>query len=207
MFAKDYRKLAWSKLSGNWGIAILAMVLYALIISISSVVAVGPILLAGILGVGLFGVYLNIIRVQHAKIEDLFDGFRFGVVNNLLAGILVPIFTFLWSLLFVIPGIVKAYSYSMTFFILKDHPEMSATDAITESRKMMNGNKWRLFCLDFSFIGWILLGSLTCGILYFMVYPYMYAARAAFYESIKGAPVWSAAEAVESPAEEASTEA
>jgi uncharacterized membrane protein len=77
----------------------------------------------------------------------------------------------------------------MTLFILKDNPEMSATDAITESRRMMNGNKWRLFCLDFSFIGWILLSALTCGILYILVYPYMYAARAAFYESLKGAPV------------------
>ena len=77
----------------------------------------------------------------------------------------------------------------MTYFILKDNPEMSATDAITESRKMMDGNKWRLFCLDFSFIGWILLSILTCGILIFVVEPYMLAARAAFYESIKGAPV------------------
>lgn len=189
MFAKDYRKLAWSKLSGNWGTAILAMLIYMVIIGISSGVVVGPIVLAGILGVGLYGVYLGIIRGQETKLENLFDGFREGVVNNLLGGILVGVFTFLWSLLFFIPGIVKAYSYSMTFFILKDNPEMSAIDAITESRRMMNGNKWRLFCLDFSFIGWILLSALTCGILYILVYPYMYAARAAFYESLKGAPV------------------
>jgi uncharacterized membrane protein len=189
MFAKDYRKLAWSKLSGNWGTAILAMLIYMVSIGVSSIVAVGPIVLAGILGVGLFGVYLGIIRGQETKLENLFDGFREGVVNNLLGGILVGVFTFLWSLLFFIPGIVKAYSYSMTFFILKDNPEMSAIDAITESRRMMNGNKWRLFCLDFSFIGWILLSALTCGILYILVYPYMYAARAAFYESLKGAPV------------------
>lgn len=189
MFAKDYRKLAWSKLSGNWGTAILAMLIYMVVIGISSIVAVGPIVLAGILGVGLYGVYLGIIRGQETKLENLFDGFREGVVNNLLGGILVGVFTFLWSLLFFIPGIVKAYSYSMTLFILKDNPEMSAIDAITESRRMMNGNKWRLFCLDFSFIGWILLSALTCGILYILVYPYMYAARAAFYESLKGAPV------------------
>ena len=189
MFAKDYRKLAWSKLSGNWGTAILAMLIYMVIIGISSIVAVGPFILAGILGVGLYGVYLGIIRGKETKLENLFDGFREGVVNNLLGGLLVGIFTFLWSLLFVIPGIVKGYSYSMTLFILKDNPEMSATDAITESRRMMNGNKWRLFCLDFSFIGWILLSTLTCGILYILVYPYMYAARAAFYESLKGAPV------------------
>ena len=189
MFAKDYRKLAWSKLTGNWGVAIVVYLLYAVIVGISSSVGVGPILLAGLLGVGLMGVYLDMIRGNQGKIEGLFDGFRFGTVNNLLAGVLVGIFTLLWSLLFVIPGIVKTYSYAMTYFILKDNPEMSATDAITESRKMMDGNKWRLFCLDFSFIGWILLSILTCGILIFVVEPYILAAHAAFYESIKGAPV------------------
>ena len=201
MFAKDYRKLAWSKLSGNWGAPIIVALLYSIIIGIASSFAVGSLLLTGILGVGLASFFLMLMRTQQPKIENMFDGFRENVVGNLLAGVLLYLFTFLWSLLFVIPGLVKSYSYSMTFYILKDHPEMSATDAITESRKMMNGNKWRLFCLDFSFIGWILLGALTCGLLYLMVLPYMYAAHAAFYESLKGAPV--EAEAVETPAAEA----
>ncbi|MBQ7338041.1 MAG: DUF975 family protein [Clostridia bacterium] len=205
MFAKDYRKLAWSKLTNNWGTAIVVFLLYTVIISISASVGVGPLLLSGLLGVGMFGVYLDIVRGNQAKIEGMFDGFRQGTVNNLLAGILITIFTALWSLLFVIPGIVKSYSYAMTYFILKDNPEMSANDAITESRKMMNGNKWRLFCLDFSFIGWILLSMLTCGLLVILVQPYMYTARAAFYESIKGAPV--EAEATEAPAAEETTEA
>ena len=201
MFAKDYRKLAWSKLSGNWGAPIIVALLYSIIIGIASSFAVGSLLLTGIMGIGLATFFLNLLRSQPAKIEDLFDGFRHDVVNNLLAGVLLSVFVALWSLLFVIPGIVKSYSYAMTYYIMKDHPEMSANDAITESRKMMNGNKWRLFCLDFSFIGWILLGALTCGLLYLMVLPYMYAAHAAFYESLKGAPV--EAEAVETPAAEA----
>ena len=115
--------------------------------------------------------------------------------------------TFIGAVISIIIYYPITYAYSMAHMIMADAPDVGAIEALRLSRQMMQGNKWRLFCLDFSFIGWILLGSLTCGILYFMVYPYMYAARAAFYESIKGAPVWSAAEAVESPAEEASTEA
>lgn len=189
MYAKDYRKLAWSKLSGKWDVAILAFLIMTIIISASAVVGVGPLLLCGIMTVGCAGIFLAIVRGQKPDLSTVFDGFRTGLANNLIAGVLVSVFTTLWSLLFVIPGIVKSYSYSMTYFILKDHPEMSASDAIAESRKMMNGNKWRLFCLDFSFIGWVLLSCLTCGILMLLVAPYMYAARAAFYESLKGAPV------------------
>ena len=199
MFAKDYRKLAWGKLSENWGTAIVVTLLYAVIMGIASSFAVGSLLLAGIMGVGLASFYLSLMRSQPFKIEAMFDGFREGVVNNLLAGVLVSLFTALWTLLFIIPGIVKGYSYSMTFYILRDHPEMSANDAITESRKMMDGNKWRLFCLDLSFIGWYLLIPLTCGILGLFVSPYVSAAHAAFYESIKGAPVET--EATEATAE------
>lgn len=188
MFAKDYRKLAWGKLSENWGTAIVVFLLNALIVGIASSTAVGGLLLSGILGVGLASFYLSLMRSQPFKIETMFDGFRENVVGNLLAGVLVYLFTFLWSLLFVIPGLVKSYSYSMTFYILKDHPEMSATDAITESRKMMNGNKWRLFCLDLSFIGWYLLSILTLGILALWISPYNMMARAEFYESLKPQP-------------------
>ena len=74
----------------------------------------------------------------------------------------------------------------MTPYILLDKPELSATDAITESRNMMNGHKMELFLLDLSFIGWILLSILTCGILFIYVVPYMQAARAEFYRTLKG---------------------
>ena len=103
----------------------------------------------------------------------------------MLADILMSIFTFLWSLLLFIPGIVKAYSYSMTMYVLADHPEMSATDAIAESQRIMQGNKWRLFCLDLSFIGWLFLCALTLGILTLWIAPYQETARAEFYESIR----------------------
>ena len=92
----------------------------------------------------------------------------------------------LLALLFVIPGLIKSYSYAMTFYIMADNPGIDGNEAITRSRQMMDGNKWRLFCLDFSFIGWIILCMLTFGILFFYVGPYMEAAHAAFYQSLKG---------------------
>ena len=99
---------------------------------------------------------LNLVDGKEARFSDLFSQFDrigSGVIMNLLVGI----FTFLWSLLFVIPGIIKSFSYSMTPFILAEHPEISENAAITRSRELMDGNKWRLFCLMLSFIGWELL--------------------------------------------------
>jgi uncharacterized membrane protein len=118
-----------------------------------------------------------------AAFADLFSEFKhFGpaVALQLLRGI----YTFLWSLLFVIPGIIKTYSYSMAAYILQEHPEMTPNDAITKSRELMDGNKWRLFCLHFSFIGWSFLCVFTCGIGYLWLFPYEQTAVAAFYREI-----------------------
>jgi uncharacterized membrane protein len=84
----------------------------------------------------------------------------------------------------VIPGIIKTYSYSMAAYILQEHPEMTPNDAITKSRELMDGNKWRLFCLHFSFIGWSFLCVFTCGIGYLWLFPYEQTAVAAFYREI-----------------------
>ena len=134
---------------------------------------------------GLAAFFLWYARRQTPQLETLFSGFSYCFVNSMLAGILRSVFTFLWSLLLIVPGIVKMYGYSMTMYVLADHPEMSATDAIAESQRIMQGNKWRLFCLDLSFIGWLLLCGLTLGILTFWVAPYMETARAEFYESVR----------------------
>ena len=188
MFAKDYRKAAWAKLSGNWTTVVVSYLLFTVLYGALSSTGIGALVFAGALSVGMSIILLQISRQGSSKIEALFDGFRKGLGNNIVAGILVGVFTFLWSLLFIIPGIVKSYSYSMTFYILADNPDMSPTDAINESRRMMDGNKWRLFCLDFSFIGWYLLSILTLGILLFWVDPYKMLAHAEFYESIKPQP-------------------
>lgn len=188
MFARDYRHAAWNKLSGNWSTVVVAYLIYSLLLGVLSYTGIGSLLLGGVLAIGMCVITLQISRMGKSGIESIFDGFRKGLGNNIVAGILVQIFTFLWALLFIIPGIVKSYSYAMTYYILADNPDMAPTDAITESRKMMDGNKWRLFCLDLSFIGWYLLSILTLGILALWISPYNMMARAEFYESLKPQP-------------------
>lgn len=99
--------------------------------------------------------------------------------------LLMSIYTSLWSLLLYIPGIVKSISYSQTAYVLRDNPGLSYNAAIERSMDMMYGYKMRYFKLLLSFIGWILLAALTCGIAIFWVYPYMQAANANFYEYVK----------------------
>jgi len=189
MFAKDYRKAAWAKLSNNWTTIVVAHLIYAVLVGVVSSTGIGSIaalIFDGVLLVGLSSMLLDIARIGQSKIENVFDGFRYGLASNIVAGLLVNIFTFLWTLLFIIPGIVKSYSYSMTYFILADNPNLAPSEAIDMSKKMMHGNKWRLFCLDFSFIGWYLLSILTLGILALWITPYNMMAHEQFYESIKG---------------------
>ena len=185
MFAKDYRKQAWQALSGHWGPMVIACLLYSILSSILAYTFLGALLLGGVLMLGLCSVTLSLLRTGDARAELLFDGFKGNLTNTVMTSLLYNVYIALWSLLFVIPGIVKTYSYAMTFYILRDNPDLPANDAITESRRMMNGNKFRLFCLHFSFIGWVFLSMLTFGILLFWVIPYMQTAQAAFYESLK----------------------
>ena len=92
----------------------------------------------------------------------------------------------MWSLLFIIPGIVAAYSYAMAPYILAENPDMTVREAIAASKEMMRGSRWRLFCLGFSFIGWSMLCILTLGIGNLWLRPYREAAQAAFYRDLSG---------------------
>jgi uncharacterized membrane protein len=191
----ELKKQAKESLKGKWGIAIGLMLLHGVIASALSYTAIGG-LLVGVFSIGYLFAGMRIIRGEKPEVKDLFAGFSGNFLNNLAASVLVPLFTFLWTLLFIIPGIVKSYSYAMTYYILNDNPEMGAIEAITASRKMMNGHKMELFLLHLSFIGWILLSLLTFGILLFYVNPYMQEAQAAFYEKIKAQPAENAEPAV-----------
>jgi len=137
----------------------------------------------GPLSVGVCTVMLGLFRKGDTRFADMFAGFK-HYPTNLVTGLLVNLFTFLWTLLFIIPGIVKSYAYAMTYYIQHDHPEMGGRDAINASQKMMYGHKGDLFLLDLSFIGWYLLVILTCGVLSIYVTPYHQAARCAFYEQL-----------------------
>ena len=151
--------------------------------SIAAFVIGGP-ALANVVAVGFAAAYMAIIRTGKANITSVFEGWNsFGPA--FVAGILVPLYTCFWTMLFWIPGIIKSYAYAMTNYIIRDNPDMTANEAITESRRLMRGNKWRLFILDLSFIWWDILCVLTLGILTIYVIPFKLAARAAFYDAVK----------------------
>lgn len=135
--------------------------------------------------IGWAWIVLSAVRGEKPAISKLFEPFRKGYVKNLVAAFLVGLFTFLWSLLLLIPGIIKWFSYSLTYYILRDQPELSGLEAITESRRMMDGYKMEAFKLVLSFIGWFFVGLLTLGLGFLFIYPYFSATYAAFYESVR----------------------
>ena len=125
-------------------------------------------------------------REESVDLENLFDGFRGGRYTRVFCALfLVNLFTFLWALLLIIPGIMKAFSYALTPYILLDEPELTARQAITRSCEIMQGRRWKLFCLSLSFIGWGILSLLTFGIGFLWLAPYMNASVAAFYEDAR----------------------
>ena len=125
---------------------------------------------------------------RNAELKELGAGFKDNWGTVVLTMFLKNLFLFLWALLLVVPAIIKAYSYRLVPYILEDHPELSAMQAITLSRKMMNGHKADAFVLDLSFLGWILLSALTAGILHiFYVGPYIQATDAELYKAVSAA--------------------
>lgn len=130
-------------------------------------------------------IYLKVVRNGQVEISDLFSGFN-KLGRAWWMSFLIGLFTSLWSLLLFVPGIIKGYSYSMAYYVLADHPEMTARQAIKESMRIMDGHKMELFVIHLSFIGWQLLSLVTFGLSSFYVTPYMSATVANFYEGIKG---------------------
>ena len=125
-------------------------------------------------------------REESVDLENLFDGFRGGRYTRVFCALfLMNLFTFLWALLLIIPGIMKAFSYALTPYIIMDEPELTARQAITRSSEIMQGRRWKLFCLSLSFIGWGILSILTFGIGILWLVPYMNASVAAFYEDAR----------------------
>ena len=130
-------------------------------------------------------VYLNLVNGKKPEIVDAFSGF-YIYVRALCVYFFMMLFTWLWSLLFIVPGIVKSYSYAMAPYIAMENPELGHLDCVTKSKEMMSGNRWRLFCLHVSFIGWAILCAFTLGIGNLWLNPYKNAATAAFYREISG---------------------
>lgn len=161
------------------------MVLLSVLSFISVLFLILHFTVGGAITLGYVKFNLNLVDHKPATFAQLFSEFhRFG--DGFMMQLLRNVYTFLWSLLFVFPGIYAAYGYAMTPYILMENPEMTANEAITKSKELMDGNRWRLFCLEISFIGWSLLAALfTFGIGVFWLVPYMEASFAAFYREIK----------------------
>ena len=189
--AQAREQLGGNIFATNW----LMMLVVGVILSVSASMAtsvtamvggIGGIALWGAISYGWARVTTNLARGgEKVEISDLLKGFTDGFWNIFLLGFMSNLFIMLWSMLFVIPGIVKTYSYAMAPYIMQDDPSKSWKECIDESRQMMNGHKAQLFWLDFSFIGWIFLGMLCFGIGVWFVSPYMNQARANFYLELK----------------------
>lgn len=179
---------ARESLKNRWGLGIGTTVVFMLVmIAIQLIPVAGwiiSLLISGSMSIGLAAFALSLSRKQDARLSQIFSGFqKFGV--GLGAYLLQLIFVVLWSLLLIIPGIIAALSYSMTYYIIAENDSVGPLEAITKSKEMMRGNKWKLFCLGFRFIGWALLCILTLGIGYLWLFPYIIVSFAQFYNDLK----------------------
>lgn len=181
-------RMAKESLKGKWGLAIGTFVVYMLIgagLQLVPVVGVfASLIITGpfTLGVSIFS--LSLSRNEDAELAQIFEGFNnFG--KALGAYVLMVLFIILWTLLLIIPGIIAAISYSMTFFILADDDSIGPMEAIDKSKKMMDGYKWKYFRLGLRFLGLALLCILTLGIGFFWLMPFMQVTMAKFYDDIK----------------------
>ena len=193
----EIRKKARETLGGGifkneWLYAMVICLCEAAIIGILSATMFGAFILSGILTCAVAYYFVNRVRgrVAYDGLSTVIDGAKADPVGSIITGILVSVFTALWTLLFIIPGIVKACAYSMAFYVKNDRPELSAKEAIDESQRLMDGFKMKFFILQLSFIGWYILGALCFGVGILWVNAYTQAANAHFYEQVLAAKTY-----------------
>ena len=184
---------AKAQIKGKIGILFVITLIIAVISGVAALIGnlipfVGPlaviIIVTPAFALSISRVYLNLFVGEGAKASDAFCGFD-DFWSAFKVNFLVGLFTFLWSLLFVIPGIVKAYSYSMSLYILAENKGKPALECINESKAMTCGHKADLFVLDLSFLGWALLTCITFGIAGIWIMPYIQATMVNAYQSLK----------------------
>jgi len=174
-----YKELAKQQMKGKFWYIVLAFIIVGVIEGAVSATFIGTLLVAGPLSIGLLVYLKNIIEkdAPGTALNDLFEEPFKNFVPYCILGILESLFVFLWSLLLIVPGIIKYYSYSLAELIQLENPTKKALDSITESRKLMDGHKMELFLFDLSFILWYLLGIITFGLAMIYVQPYHSLAR------------------------------
>lgn len=178
--ARARKQLGNGIFTHKWMQALFASLIAGLLTGVGSIILYGP------MSYGLAYVFLKQARDNNEiKISDIFEGFKSKFGKTFLIGLMTSIFAYLWLLLFIIPGFIKAYAYSMSYYVSIDHPEYNWKQCINESRRIMKGHKWEKFVLDLSFIGWLFIGSFCAGVGNMWVAPYINATGTNFYESIK----------------------
>ena len=178
----ELKNAAKEQIKGNIGMLFLCY----LVISLLS--GVGSIFLSAPLTVGLLAAYLRMTNGEKPEVGRLFDSFSY-YGKTLGLTVLIALFTTLWSLLFIIPGIIKGISYSQALLILADHPEKGVFECLDESKAMMEGHKWEYFVLGLSFILWIIATPFTLGLLAIYLNPYMQATFTNYYLQLRGPEV------------------
>ncbi len=181
------KTLGSSLFADNWLYALLALLIVDVITSVvgTAIAGIGSLLVTGPMSVGAALVFLRLVRTGcRTDLRDCFSGFIQDLGQNILLGLLSALFIALWSLLLIVPGIIKAYAYSMIFYIKNDHPEYSWRECLRASQQMTNGYKMELFILDLSFVGWYIVGALCLGVGVLWVKPYHETAKAYYYEAM-----------------------
>lgn len=178
---------AFERLEYNYGpglvLGVLAIILGIMLVA-ATISLVLKVFVYGVIEVGCCKT-LAIREGENIELGDIVYGFKNGYLRIVGIMFLRQLFTFLWSLLLVIPGIIKAYEYRMVPYILGDNPNMSVEEVFKESKRMMDGNKWEAFVLDLSFILWYLLVAVTAGIAYLYVGPYVELTNAQLYVELR----------------------
>ena len=183
------KSAARRQIKGNIGILFVISLLSGLITgALSAIPLVGTIagmLLSAAFALAVINIYLGLTQGRKPEVADLFSEMS-NILPAFCTQFLVGLFTFLWSLLLIVPGIIKACAYSQAMYILAENPGISPMEAIKRSKEMMQGHKMEYFLLVLSFFGWALLAPFTLGILCIWLLPYMQATMANYYRSLKG---------------------
>lgn len=173
-----------SQIKGKMGILFLFTLILCLAVVLADFVPFSAFLVLPPFSLGFTAIYLKISKEENVEIANIFDGF-YDLWSSIKVNFFVSVFTFLWSLLFLIPGIVKAISYSQAYFILAENPNMNALEVIDLSKQMMEGHKADYFVFILSFFGWFLLIPLTFGLASIYVIPYFCTSLTNFYAELK----------------------
>jgi uncharacterized membrane protein len=204
----EYRAEARKQLKGRWSMAVLVILISWIIMQaftsrgmtysyvngqlvrgvnnngFNNLASLVSLLLSGPITYGIATYFMKLVRGSEPLLEDMFAGFKY-FINTFLLNLVTWIFIGLWTLLFIIPGIIASLRYSMSYYIMRDNPGMTAMESINQSKEMMSGHKGKLFLLTLSFIGWGILSILTLGIGLLWVGAYYNTAKVNFYEDLK----------------------